>query len=268
MTDMRNDSIPASTPQDAPQGTIPEMAYPPGGQPLPPQIRRRRVGTFTLGLSLILIGVLIPLCMFVQHDFLLLFRLSPIVLVFLGVEVLYYAIRYKDGKLKYDGLSIFLVFLLTVGSLIASVCALVYTNAVAAEKYILSQQELVEEAAIDAAADNGCDYGHTTVNWYNRNSTFWLMTGLDGDIPPRLNGYVQLYGASEQPIGQTEKETVVDAMEEVVRAIVDTESPLDLLTVEWMDADGCWSVSLRRTQLQKFNREQVEKTLEWISFIE
>lgn len=265
MTDMRSASIQQSIPpQNAPQSTA-GTAYPSVSQPFSPPVRRRRVGTFTLGLSLILIGVMIPLCMFVRRDFMLFFRLSPIVLIFLGVEVLYYAIRYKDGKLKYDGLSIFLVFLLTVGSLIASLCASLYTNAVATEKYILSQQEQIEETVMDTAADNGYEYGYTTVNWYDHTDVFWRVIGVDTDIPPRLNGYVQLYGAPQQPTGQTEKETVVTAMEKVVRAIADTESPLDLLTVEWKDTDGIWYASFRRAQLQNFNREQVQKTLEWIS---
>ena len=107
--DEMNNGVPAEAPEPAAQAPLP---------PQPP--RQRRVGTFTLGLTLILIGVLVPLSLLYQEQAWTIFKFAPVVLVFLGIEVLVYAFRYREGKFKYDGLSVFLVIMLTVVSLIGS----------------------------------------------------------------------------------------------------------------------------------------------------
>lgn len=77
-------------------------------------MKQHRVGTFTLGLTFIAIGILVPLSLFSQKNAIAWMQFSPIILVALGVEILVQAIRFKDEKLKYDGLSIFFAILITV----------------------------------------------------------------------------------------------------------------------------------------------------------
>ena len=67
---------------------------------------RRRVGSFTLGLSLILAGLVMLLYYFwPAFDFVAAARLAPLILVVLGAEVLFFAAR--PGQRRYDFLSVF-----------------------------------------------------------------------------------------------------------------------------------------------------------------
>jgi hypothetical protein len=122
-------------------------------QALPPT---RRVGTFTLGLSLILLGILVPIALYLGEGWWKLLLFSPIVLLCLGVEILVYAIRYKGLKYRYDGLSIFLVLLITF---VALFCA----GTVKVTKTVAAYSQQIEKSRISAiktvekaVADNNC----------------------------------------------------------------------------------------------------------------
>lgn len=72
---------------------------------------RRRVGSFTLGLCLILAGLSMLLYYFwPAFDYAAAAKLAPLILVFLGAEVLFFAAR--PGQRKYDFLSVFLCLVL------------------------------------------------------------------------------------------------------------------------------------------------------------
>ena len=92
---------------------------PPAGGPwaAAPQPRKvRRVGTVAFGVTLIFVGVLMVAAILVPGiDVLSVLRLSPLILVVLGVEVLIYSVR-PDVTLKYDFLSMFVCFLLLVAA--------------------------------------------------------------------------------------------------------------------------------------------------------
>ncbi len=81
-------------------------------------MKTKRVGMITMGVSLVLAGALLIYHVFQPNlDILLILKLTPIILVFLGLEILYYSFTYKEEKLKYDFLSMFVCFILIVGSL-------------------------------------------------------------------------------------------------------------------------------------------------------
>lgn len=83
-------------------------------------MQNRRIGTLTLGISLVLLGILIPIGLFTDLDVLFVLRLSPLLLIALGGEIVYFAVRRKDEKIKYDGLSVFMIICITVVTLIGS----------------------------------------------------------------------------------------------------------------------------------------------------
>ena len=92
-----------------------------------PERPARRVGTLTMGAALIVVGAAICTFQF-SHDqnMLLLFcKLSPLLLVALGAEVLISAAAAKGARLKYDFLSMVVCFFLLVGALAASCLPLV-----------------------------------------------------------------------------------------------------------------------------------------------
>ncbi len=78
----------------------------------------RRVGSFTLGIALIITGLVIVLSLAVPNfQIVTAAKLAPLVLVALGVEVLWANAHRGQAKLKYDFLSMFVCFILICGSL-------------------------------------------------------------------------------------------------------------------------------------------------------
>lgn len=76
-------------------------------------VRERRVGTLTFGFTLVVMGAAMMVSLFYpQMDFTLLMKVSPIILIFLGVEVLL-SVR-KGGRVKYDWLGMVLCFLFVI----------------------------------------------------------------------------------------------------------------------------------------------------------
>lgn len=109
--------------------TEPEQTSPDAGQqtaPTPPRtdsapVRTRRVGTLTLGLTLIVCGALLLATLVSPSlDIITILRFSPVVLILLGVEMLVSAIR-PGEKLRYDWLSILVCFVLLCGAGCAAV---------------------------------------------------------------------------------------------------------------------------------------------------
>ncbi|MDD4572012.1 MAG: DUF5668 domain-containing protein [Clostridia bacterium] len=85
-------------------------------------MREWRVGTFTMGFALIALGIFLLLDLFgIFNGGYWAMRLWPVIIIFLGVEVLLYAVvanrKPEKLKIKYDFLSIVLVLLIGMASL-------------------------------------------------------------------------------------------------------------------------------------------------------
>lgn len=75
----------------------------------------RRVGTFTLGLTLLVFGILFGLHLFFPAlDYLTVFRFWPVVLIILGCEILYSCIVKKSVSFRYDFAAVLMICLLMV----------------------------------------------------------------------------------------------------------------------------------------------------------
>lgn len=82
----------------------------------------RRVGTFTLGVVLVLSGIAMLLCMFFPTlDLTVLLKLSPLILVSLGAETLLAARRGR--AIRYDWVGMILCFVLVFCALVLFVIA-------------------------------------------------------------------------------------------------------------------------------------------------
>ena len=84
--------------------------------------RPRRVGSFTMGLVMILSGIIFMVLMFLDVNpevVLSIFKLSPLILISLGVEILVYNVGFKYEKLRYDILSFIICSVLV--TIIASI---------------------------------------------------------------------------------------------------------------------------------------------------
>ena len=90
--------------------------------PDPRPVRERRVGTFTFGAVLVICGVLMLVSMFFPRlDLTLVLKLSPLILVSLGVEVLLASRR--EGRLRYDWVGMVLCFVLVTAVLVLFIIA-------------------------------------------------------------------------------------------------------------------------------------------------
>ncbi|MFA9398459.1 MAG: DUF4097 family beta strand repeat-containing protein [Clostridiaceae bacterium] len=82
-------------------------------------MRRFRVGTFSMGILLILVGVLLLLDRFkIISSIKFIINWWPIILIILGIEILVYIYFSKENepKVKYDGFSIFIIIILMLFS--------------------------------------------------------------------------------------------------------------------------------------------------------
>lgn len=76
-------------------------------------MEKRRMGTFTMGVCLLVFGVLFLVHIFANTiNYLLIFHLWPLIFILLGGEILYYSLRGGDGHMKYDYAAIILLMLL------------------------------------------------------------------------------------------------------------------------------------------------------------
>ena len=116
------------TPEEESARSSASKAESPAPEPTPSRKREepvRRVGTMTMGFALIVTGIVALAAMFKPSlDLVFVFKLSPLIFVLLGVEILYNYFAHKGQKLKYDLLSGFVCFVLIVaGGCLAAVPA-------------------------------------------------------------------------------------------------------------------------------------------------
>ncbi len=85
-------------------------------------LKKKRVGTFTLALGLIYLGVVMILTLFIDLSVIItMLRFAPAILIVLGIEILINALLLKEGeKLNYDGVSILLILLFLFAAFVAA----------------------------------------------------------------------------------------------------------------------------------------------------
>lgn len=115
---MPNESTPNWQRQRASAPNIPYTPY--NAAPARTQDNRpvRRVGTVTMGLSLITVGAASIYSLFNPNfDMLMVAKLAPAILIFIGIEILIGATFLRNERLKYDFLSGFVCFVLISASI-------------------------------------------------------------------------------------------------------------------------------------------------------
>lgn len=151
------------SPNDAPA----HANLPPGISPalVPPQ-KTRRVGTFTMALCLIFVGLLLLAhIVFPGISYITIARFSPLILVLFGVEILVANALHRDAKLKYDILSVFISLVLIGGSLIASVVPEIIHNEFTSNRVNNRLEATLQQSSADALGQlDGLDV--TNIEWY------------------------------------------------------------------------------------------------------
>lgn len=169
---------PAPQPEPAPGGKKPRRE-----KPEKPPVRR--VGTFTLGIALILTGVCIAASFAMRtFDIVTVAKFAPLVLVALGLEILWVTVRHGGTRLKYDFLSMFVCFVLICASL-AAACVPVFWKYYGPERdlteYRLAnelEQQLFEEFS-GAGVSNCGVYVNLSGMEFDKNMTLADLTMQD-----------------------------------------------------------------------------------------
>lgn len=177
-------------------------------------MKQRRVGVFTLALILIFLGVAIPLSFFVDAGFSGLLRFAPLALVALGVEVLLAAFSKKEEKLSYDGLSIFLIIVITISTIFsATVVPFISSGVEHARQYRLENRQMREQLN-EMLVSNEIDY-----NIYIRDDYEWFDIAYPeewGDYVDYIISIDMRYKNNQKVDEEKIKNDIVDATKKII----------------------------------------------------
>ena len=81
-------------------------------------MKQRRVGTLTLGIVLVVYGVLFLVHTFCSSlKYYYIFQFWPVILLILGCEILYCTLRYRNEKFIYDFVAIIMIVMVMIFSM-------------------------------------------------------------------------------------------------------------------------------------------------------
>ncbi len=220
--------------QDVSNVVSPEPSAPVPARPV------RRVGTTTMGIVLIVAGIAVTAGLLnPDWDFSLLCKLSPLILVALGIEVLIASFTAKQAKLKYDFLSMLVCAFLILVSLCGAAASPLLQYCGPNYQRVVSE---LEDEWYDELFQKLSDVDNI------QNFSCWLymdewMTAnqvrQEGfDAVNSAHVYVELSGE------YTDQQTFVDACQPVVEALRDTSVQTPSLEIRWENENGFYYLEL------------------------
>ena len=201
----------------------------------PPETRpTRRVGTLTMGLSLVAVGALLLAGQFGLVDAVEAMRWSPLILIFLGVEILICNAFNRSEKLRYDFLSMFVCFILIVGGTICSIIpsAILYDHNSSTAQHLLSNR-LEERIALAVGDENIA--GLSVDTWdYNTVTLGAVPTAdeLEESGTYECHVYLELSGT------YTDRRAFAEKATEVFDSIDTLDLPISSLSLSGRASDG------------------------------
>lgn len=216
-------------------------------------IPMRRVGTFTMGLSLIITGIFVIYWLFhPMGDPKLLVYFASAILILLGCEILYQNFFHGQERLKYDLMSGVICFFLVCGCLGVTALPIAYTY-FGPERHITEvnlQQEIYDvcyEAMKDRAEISGLyvNVYLTGIN-YQKDMTYQDLLPADG-VHIRIHLKNQF----------SSKEQFAAACQSLTQRINGTDVPYDYLNFD-TDGEGIYQLSLSN---EKFSQNLSAKEL-------
>jgi len=210
-------------------------------QPVP-QPKPRRVGTVTMGLSLVAAGGILLASQFGFLNILEALRWSPVILILLGIEILVGSALNKGGKMRYDFLSMLVCFVMIT---LSAGCALVPVIFAAERSYtdmhnILSART---EERIAAAVGEENIAGLSVNVWDNAGMD--IITGLadEPDISAMADrvaekGLYECHVYLELTGRYNDHEEFAQKASSLLEEIAPLDLPVDSLTLSGTDPDG------------------------------
>ena len=269
MTDMNNDKKTAGAapdPQAAPPASPKTASKRPAARPPQEEKPVRRVGSITLGLCLIAVGVCFLLYYFAPgFNWLLVAKVgAPLALVALGVEVIWCASH--PARWKYDFLAVFGCLVLMGGAFCLTLLPLFWQQ-VSPERRIQTEtlKDEYEQALFDALED-------TSIRLFTVHTYMDTGYGMQPESLAELNQpgvymslSLELYGPYDRIADFANDCTVLrDAVKQVA---VEWGPMPEQIEFEWEDTKETvrMSISLRNQVQMNWTTEQmIEQTYVWL----
>lgn len=192
-----------------------------------------------MGASLVVVGISLIVSLFSSaFSVELLSKLSPLILVFLGIEVLIQNFFNKTGKIKYDFLSGVVCFLLISGSVVAY-------SVPYALSYYGPQREYLERRLSDEAEET-CYAVLSAENISSMNMSVHLYPAQDDKVVAlnALKGNGKIYAHFELPDDFASPAEFSQTCKGIADKLVSTNLPFSQIQFESSDEDNSYSLSL------------------------
>ncbi len=187
-----------------------------------PPPKEIRVGRVTLGLALIAVGILLLIGLFNPNfSIIAAAKCAPVILIFIGAEILITTFFAKGKKIKYDFLSMFVCFLLIAGSFVMAMIPAVYQNVVVRER--------VEERLSDQIEED-CYYAAESEGIAEVDCRIYLSAGLNDEIREDMtySEVGNLLAGQYLTVRLDENFDTAEAFCQKARKVLDLLKPLDL----------------------------------------
>lgn len=220
-------------------------------------MKQRRIGTLTLGIALIMIGIIIPTSLIFKDAALKIIQFSPLILIVLGVEILYFAIRYKEEKFRYDGLSIFLVLIITFTTIGASTISPLIDKGISYSQKQIEEHKLARKAIEDILIETGVSADvsiHQAYDFYG-SFDYWLM---DGKIAFEYQADLHIYKNKE-----TTKEEIAKEIYQLIQKYNSIDTNIDRLNFYVEHQGGVYRIELSARRMKNITLDDISTEIRY-----
>ncbi|PWL43280.1 MAG: hypothetical protein DBY45_07410 [Clostridiales bacterium] len=230
----------------------------------------RRVGTVTLGIVLIVVGALLIWALFEPtFSVATIAKFSPAILILVGIEMIVGYFRSDGNKVKYDFLSMFVCFLLIIGSIIGTMVPTVFRATVGWAQIEERLDDDIEDSIYETTKDlKTIDSIHVNVYRY----AGWNR--IEGDFS-KVPTYEEIRDGKDYNVnlhvnlrgGYADKAAFTASCKEILDLVKVLEIPLEHVSFNFdgdkyygsMDLNGPYNLELTAAEMEeKVRFEQVE----------
>lgn len=234
----------------------------------PQKEKPRRIGTITMGFALIIVGVTILISMFnPSFDMVLVAKLSPLILIALGLEIVISTFIFKGEKLKYDFWSGVVCFLLILTSIGLAIVPKLYEDYA---QYYGPERNALHIRLIAELEDNA----YMVLKNYSEISDVdatcsVTSTEFDSNMTVRdlkSEDYVSFHISLDSSFGS--KKEFAESCEKIIKALSTLNAPVDHIgiTTDVKGGDFWYSLDCDGKFAMNATAEKLERSVEFVDY--